>query len=430
MERDASIVKRPRARVHLSVVPFRDEYAQCGAFESEFKTAGVRYAAAVWKEALRVHQNELRHVSAQIRIHEERGLPDRGLVARQVALEAQIRARARHVRGTGDAATPLPRAAEAAAVLGERALVEYVELDGALRALTLSSGQLALHELGDASRVHEQLEWLRFAMTRLSRLRPGSRHHSQVLERAHVAATRLDQLLFAPLLGAVGDAPLVLVPTGALHALPWATLPSLRGRPVTVAPSLSLWLDLAQRTAPTQSKTALIAGPRLRHSRAEVRELAALHRGAIVLDGPTATSSATLAAIEGAALAHLACHGRFRSDSPLFSALELHDGPVTALDLQQIGRPPDILVLAACDLALSDRHPGDELLGLAAALLATGTRTIVATVVSVPDADARPLMLAFHRRLAAGAEPAHALAHVTAHSDPSRYSGFVCLGNG
>jgi CHAT domain-containing protein len=315
-------------------------------------------------------------------------------------------------------------------VLGERALVEYVELDGSLRALTLHSGRLALHELGDSSQAYEQLEWLRFAMTRLSRLRREDRHHLQVLARAHVAAARLDELLVAPLLQAVGDAPLVLVPTGALHALPWATLPSLQARPVTVAPSLSVWLDLAQRIPPAQSKTALIAGPRLRHSRAEVRRLARLHPDAIVLAGPAATSAATLAAIDGAALAHVACHGRFRSDSPLFSALELHDGPVTALDLQQLARPPDLLVLAACDLALSDRHPGDELLGLAAALLAMGTRTIIATVVSVPDADARRLMLALHRQLAAGVRPARALAHVTAHDDASRYSGFVCLGNG
>jgi CHAT domain-containing protein len=222
----------------------------------------------------------------------------------------------------------------------------------------------------------------------------------------------------------------VLVPTGALHALPWGTLPSLRGRALTVAPSLSVWLDLTRRTAPNQGRTALIAGPRVRHSPAEVRRLAGLHPGAIVLEGSAATSSSSLAAMDGAALAHLACHGRFRSDSPLFSALELHDGPVTALDLQQMGRPPDILVLAACDLALSDRHPGDELLGLAAAVLASGTRTIIATVVPVPDADAHRLMLALHRRLAAGIAPAVALADVTAHDDHSRYTGFVCLGNG
>jgi CHAT domain-containing protein len=44
-----------------------------------------------------------------------------------------------------------------------------------------------------------------------------------------------------------------------------------------------------------------------------------------------------------------------------------------------------VLVLSSCDLALTDRHPGDELLGLAAVLLAMGRRTIVASVVPIPD---------------------------------------------
>ena len=59
-----------------------------------------------------------------------------------------------------------------------------------------------------------------------------------------------------------------------------------------------------------------------------------------------------------------------------------------------------------------------------------GTRTIIATVVPVPDADAHRLMLALHQQLAAGTAPAAALADVTARDVHSRYSGFVCLGNG
>src|SRR5262249_10944157 len=79
-----------------------------------------------------------------------------------------------------------------------------------------------------------------------------------------------------------------------------------------------------------------------------------------------ATVTSTLQALDGAALAHLACHGHFRSDSPLFSSLELADGPLNVYDLQNLRRPPGIVVLSACDLALSRLHPGDELLGVAA----------------------------------------------------------------
>jgi CHAT domain-containing protein len=163
-----------------------------------------------------------------------------------------------------------------------------------------------------------------------------------------------------------------------------------------------------------------------------VRELACLYPDATLLHGETATVDAALAALDGARLAHVACHGRFRSDSPLFSALELADGPLTVLDVQGLRRAPEILVLSACDLGRSNRHPGDELLGLSAALLAMGTRTIVASVAAVPDSGARRLMLALHRELIAGASTATALARAQGklQSRSAALTGFVCLGSG
>ena len=244
---------------------------------------------------------------------------------------------------------------------------------------------------------------------------------------AAAAAAALDHVLLEPLLSETASAPLLIVPTGALHALPWAALPSLRGRPLAVAPSLATWCDLAARLRSQRRKTALVAGPRLRHAAREVRELGALRPGATALDGKAATAEATLAALDGAAIAHLACHGRFRADSPLFSSLELADGRLNVYELQRLRRAPELVVLSACDLALSQTHPGDELLGLAAALLGMGTRTIVASVVPVPDAAARRLMLAFHQHLLAGLSPAAALARAQARA---RTAGFVCLGKG
>jgi CHAT domain-containing protein len=195
-----------------------------------------------------------------------------------------------------------------------------------------------------------------------------------------------------------------------------------------VTPSLSLWLELTARARPHRVKTALVAGPLLRHAAKEVHDLAVLYPQARTLDGAAATVAAVLEALDGAALAHIACHGHFRSDSPLFSSLELADGPLTALDVERLRRPPTVLVLSACDLALSVRQPGDELLGLSTTLLAGGTRTIVASVVPVPDAAARRVMVELHERLAAGMPPAVALAEAQASETTSAAAGFVCLG--
>ncbi len=47
-----------------------------------------------------------------------------------------------------------------------------------------------------------------------------------------------------------------------------------------------------------------------------------------MLAGGSATTARVLAAIDGAGLAHIAAHGTFRADSPMFSSLRLDDGPL------------------------------------------------------------------------------------------------------
>ncbi len=382
--------------------------------------------------ALGQAQAELRAVTRRVRDAEGRGRPAATLVARQADLEAHIRARSRLVRSDGIARQRARGVATSASTLADRVCVEYIEAPGDDHyVVTVAGGKPELHSLGPIN-LAEHLEWLRFALRRLARGGPDRTTRAATLANARAAAEGLDRALVAPLREAIGDAPLVIVPTGPLHAVPWGAVPSLRGRAVTVAPSLSTWLDLATRPKRRRPRVTLVAGPGLRHARAEINELRDLFADANVLTGKEATVEATLAALDGATLAHVACHGRFRSDSPLFSSLELADGPLTALDIQGLRRAPDVLVLSACDVALSERHPGDELLGLSAALLASGTRTIIASVVPVPDAAARRLMLAFHRRLAAGASPAAALAEAQAglRGDRSALAGFLCIGAG
>jgi hypothetical protein len=414
--------------------------ATASGFGNELARSGLALAiesgraekVLVWSERLRANALRLPPVQPL----KDRALRDlqvelrRATEARrageQTRLEAAIRARARLVEASTGGPSSTPDVTAAKDRLDGRALVEYVELDGVLHVLTLIEEHLSLHELG-AAQAAAELDWLRFAYGRLAGGRLTAEQRAATLATAAASASALDELLLAPLRGVLAEAPLVIVPTGALHALPWAALPSLRGRPLVVAPSLALWCDLESRPRSRRRKTALVAGPRLRHAGREVGELGALRPGATVLQGKVATAEATLAALDGAAIAHLACHGHFRADSPLFSSLELADGPLNVYELQQLRRAPDVVVLSACDLALSQTHPGDELLGLAAALLGMGTRTIVASVVPVPDAAARRLMLAFHQHLLAGLAPAAALARAQANA---RTAGFVCLGAG
>jgi hypothetical protein len=367
---------------------------------------------------LRLQQAELRQVAREL--GHARGARVGELVRRRSELESTIRARARLVRGAG--ASSSRGSGASLTLLRGHVLIEFLEIDGRIAAVTRVRGRSTLHDLADEHDMQAELDWLRLGLRRLAANRRADR------SGVDAAAATLDRLLVAPLLDAVRGEAIIVVPTASLHALPWGLLPSLRGRVVTVAPSLRLWLRLAgqRRYGRRLGKTVLVAGPRLRHAGPEVHALAALHPDAEVLVGGGATAPAVLAALDGADLAHVACHGRFRADAPLFSSLELADGPLTALDLQGMRRPPEVLVLSACDLALSDRRPGDELLGMAAAVLAMGTRTVVASVVPVHDAGSRRLMTAFHQELL-DASPATALARA---QENAALAGFVCLGSG
>ncbi|WP_460494739.1 CHAT domain-containing protein [Dactylosporangium cerinum] len=93
--------------------------------------------------------------------------------------------------------------------------------------------------------------------------------------------------------------------------------------------------------------------------------------------------------------------------------------------------PPELLVLSSCDAGLSAVHPGDELQGLAAALLGLGTRTVVASLGPVDDEDTLRLMTDLHRRLADGVAPAVALARAqSAGVDRISAATFICMGAG
>jgi CHAT domain-containing protein len=174
----------------------------------------------------------------------------------------------------------------------------------------------------------------------------------------------------------------------------------------------------------------VVEGPGLPGAAGEVAALAGRYPDATCLVGPAATVAATATALDGAALAHVAAHGAFRVDNPLFSSLQLADGPLTVYDLEGLARAPRRLVLSACDAGLSGVRPGDELMGLAGALFALGMSTLVASVIPVPDAATKELMLALHRALQGGAGPAEALARARSGQDPAVAASFVCFGAG
>jgi CHAT domain-containing protein len=171
----------------------------------------------------------------------------------------------------------------------------------------------------------------------------------------------------------------------------------------------------------------LVAGPNLSHAEAEVAAIGGIRPASTTLVADRATVEATLHALDGAPIAHLAAHGRHQRENVLFSRLELVDGPLMAHDLQALARPPGHVVLSACEVGQAVIRPGEEALGFSMALLQAGTATVVSSLSRVGDEAAVALMTAYHRGLVGGAEPAQALAAAGGDAPPLP---FVCLGAG
>ncbi|SDU44814.1 CHAT domain-containing protein [Jiangella alkaliphila] len=325
-------------------------------------------------------------------------------------IEERIR---RHVHGR-DAAAPAGPAVrtpttgrrrldvrELLDTLGDRTLVSIVGLRGGrFHAVVARGGRLKHVVAGDAGAALNEVEYAKFALRGAALAADAVA--GVLLAAAEPGLARLQETMLGPAVRELGDGPVVLVPPSTMQSVPWGALPALRDRDVTVAPSATAWLRARTSTPPADRRVALIAGADLASSGAEVGVLAGVYTDATVLTGDDATADAALAALDGSWLAHVGAHGRYRGDNPMFSSLELADGPLTVFDIERLQSPPYRLLLTACESGVGSPTGADELLGLTTSLSALGTAGLLATVVPVSDAASVDLSLVVHERLRAG----------------------------
>jgi tetratricopeptide (TPR) repeat protein len=352
----------------------------------------------------------LREITRRLEDASAPGAPTTALQRERQRLEDAIRARTMRTRGAGGAGRhqfefqvePLLRE------VGAACLVQIVEIDGDLHALVCGGGRVRRFAAGRAEEAARELDFARFGLRRLAYDRPVGRAGAAVA-LLEAAGRRLERVFLGQAGRHLGSGPVVVVPPGRLHAVPWALLPSLRDRVLSVAPSARVWLRARGAVPPARRDVVLVRGPDLGTGGAEVPALAEEYDDMTVLGRGTATAQRVLDAIDGAWLAHIAAHGRFRAESPLFSSLRLDDGPLTVHDLERLRRAPYRLVLSSCDSGMSAPAGADELLGLTGSLVPLGTVGIIASVLPVNDAAVVPLMLALHQRLRRGASLAESL---------------------
>jgi tetratricopeptide (TPR) repeat protein len=353
----------------------------------------------------------LRTVTRKLEEERSQGKPSPSLQREQQRLEKEVRASSLRSRGAWSSGQAPFRPADLLDRLGPAVLIEIVDIDGSLYVLTCGNGRVRQFEAGRVSDAVRAGDFARFALRRLARSRAGDDPGSALSVLA-AAGPRLQQALLGPAVRHLGDGPVVIVPTGTLHPMPWALLPALSDRVFSVVPSAGAWMRAAAAPAPRQRHVTLARGPGLASEGAEVPLVAPFYDDVTVLAGAEATAEKVLYALDGAWLGHVAAHGKFRADSPLFSSLHMSDGPLTVYDFERLHRAPYRLVLSSCDSGMLAPAGANELLGLVSSLLPLGTAGIIAAIVPLNDQAVVPIMVDLHRHLRSGQTLAESLYRV------------------
>ncbi|MEV7549207.1 CHAT domain-containing protein [Amycolatopsis sp. NPDC089917] len=375
--------------------------------------------------ALARHINEMRHVQGTIQARRLSGEPVGKLEERYDRLQREATRLGWYTSQWGRP-RPVSAPEEVVEQLGDRVLVSLMGYRDTLYAVVVDRGRFRLLKLGPLAEIVETARQLHADLDALAPDNLPAPLVEVVTGSARRRADKLDKLISASLAKTLENRELIIVPIGSLYALPWGALPSLHGHPVSIAPSATAWVTASGRRS--EGPVLLAGGPGVPGSVGEVRNLRAVYPQARLVDGKDATSETVLSALDGSGMAHLVAHGAHEPANALFSRLELVGGPLFAHETARIAKPPERVVLAACELAMSHIRPGEEALGFAGTLLASGSRTVIGAIARVGDKAAADAMAELHRRLASGTAPALALAKATA-ADPLRRP-FLCLGAG
>jgi len=275
-----------------------------------------------------------------------------------------------------------------------------------------------------------------------STMSPGSRRE-RLSDEAQDVLHALHRLLIEPLKPYLeGYHSLWVIPHGLLWTVPFAALYDGRRYlmetfELTCLPGLGILEQDRQRETPALSDAPLIVGyseeGRLSHAVDEARAVVATLGGGELLLEDEATTERLRVAASSCTLLHLSTHGFFRADAPLFSALHLADGWLTAGDLEEWSLPRvGLVTLSACETGVILSR-GSDLLGLARGFFRAGTRQLVVSLWAVDDVSTAELMVAFYRRLAAGQTKAAALGEAQKemrekYPHPFYWAGFVLMG--
>jgi len=320
-------------------------------------------------------------------------------------------------------------------------LIEYYEARETILAALVTRRDLQVFPLTPASRVRHLLRLLQF---QLSKFRLGPEYAATfgqaLLETTRCHLRELHGELLGPLRARLDCARLVISPHDFLHYVPFHALLDedrfvVDDFAVSYAPSASVH-HLCAIKGPGTGAGSLVLGvpdPATPFIREEAEAVASTLPDARLLLGEAANEENLRRFGPSCRFLHLATHGLFRYDNPMFSALQLGDSRLSLFDLYQLDLGAELVTLSGCGTGLNVIKGGDELMGLVRGLLYAGARAALVTLWDVNDQSTAEFMKLFYRRYQSGSTKAQAVREAmhelrSAYPHPYYWAPFIVVG--
>jgi CHAT domain-containing protein/tetratricopeptide (TPR) repeat protein len=296
-----------------------------------------------------------------------------------------------------------------AALPEDAVLVQYYRVRDTFYTCLLTRKDLKILPVGTVSTLRRTLQLLRFQLSKF-RLGPDyvKTFHHQLLDAANSHLQEFYEHLFAPLEQHLDAAShLIVAPHDFLHYLPFHALPGRDGQPIgerysiSYAPSASVYSLCAGKASPAHGGKLIfgVPDPAAPQILDEVRAVSGVLGDAEVYIGPEATDEVLRQKGPRSRLVHIATHGWFRQDNPMFSSISLGNSHLSLFDLYQLDLPCELVTLSGCGTGLNVVVGGDELLGLVRGLLYAGTQGVLVTLWDVNDQSTADFMKLFYENL-------------------------------
>jgi CHAT domain-containing protein len=267
-------------------------------------------------------------------------------------------------------------------------------------------------------------------------------HQHHLLMLMNHCLNALYHELVKPILSLLETKKLIIIPHGVLHYIPFHALYDgaeylVDRHEISYGPSAGVFkLCTEKARARRATGPALIVGvpdeatPFINE---EVAALKGLWPDAEVLLGEAATRDRLMSRVTESRLLHMASHGVFRRDRPLFSALKLSDSWLSFYDIFHLNLTAELVTLSACETGLNHVLPGDELFGLMRGFLCAGPPSLIVSLWLVNDRSTAALMRRFYEGLTRGFTKRAALRQAQRmvkheHPHPYYWAPFILMG--